>query len=189
MLISHEYQFVFIRNPKTGTKSISKLLSSYGTYEHGHYHEWKVPKEFSKYCIFTVVRHPVTRLISAYKNRIHAWHTLGKTYQEKAKKSPSLFVGEPLNFFDYCRENKSCYWENQYRTIAENNVEIKILKFENLVNEISKLPFLKENNIIDHIGANPIKSKIKIDSLSHKIIKQKYQEDFLKLSYDFYMIF
>ena len=189
MLISHKHKFVFIRNPKTGTKSISKLLSSYETFEHGHYHEWKVPKEFLNYFVFTVVRHPVTRLISAYKNRIYAWHTLGKTFQEKAKNSPSLFVGEPLSFLDYCKENKSSYWENQYKTIAENDVEIKILKFENFLDEIFELPFLQQKNSIEHIGANPIKSKVKIDNFCSEIIKQKYQEDFFKFSYNFNMIF
>lgn len=183
MLVSKKYNFVFIRNPKCGSRSISKILCDYEVEEIGHYHDWMVPEKYKNYFVFSVVRNPYTRLKSAFCDRIKSWNYHGDNYKKNCKIYSSLFTGIPLSFEDYCVEKNSDYWKLQNKTLSQNNCPINILFFENIHNELKNLYFIKKEFNFPHIGKSDDSIKINSTNKSIENIREIYHDDFEKFSY------
>lgn len=189
MLASKKYNFVFIRNPKCCSRSISKILCDYEVEEIGHYHDWIVPEEYKNYFVFSVVRNPYTRLKSAFFDRIKSWNYHDDNYKKNCKNYSSLFTGIPLSFEDYCLEKNSDYWKLQNKTLSQNNCPIKILFFENIQNEIKDLYFIKKEFRLPHIGKSDDSIKINLTNKIVENINSIYYDDFEKFSYKINEVF
>lgn len=70
MLINHEYRFVYLAIPRTGSTSITRTLYNHfeNSIKMGH-HRMDVPDTCIEYYIFTTVRNPYFRALSHYRHR------------------------------------------------------------------------------------------------------------------------
>ena len=69
MIVSNKHRYVYIRIPKTGTKSMSEfLVRHYGGRKarYAPYHSSRVPARYKDHFVFTVVRNPYERIWSKY---------------------------------------------------------------------------------------------------------------------------
>lgn len=144
MIIGPDY--VFISVPKAGTHTMYWILKNHfgGKQQKGAYHQKNVPKAHRKKFLFTMVRNPYARAVSA-------WTSLTKT-DPRYKKAWVKQAGGP----DF---------ESFMRLIAINRPKTrlpgiiapipmhewiggikfdKIIKIENLANDIHTLPFIKD---------------------------------------------
>ncbi len=67
MIVSRALNYVYIAIPRTGSKSMCKwLVENYQGEWLGYHHQWQVPDEFRGFLIFTLVRNPYDREVSAW---------------------------------------------------------------------------------------------------------------------------
>lgn len=206
MIICYDPQFVFLRNPKTASRSITELIKNHWTvWECTSYHGWKIPNECKNFFIFMVVRNPFIRTFSAWRHLcedidrmkrnekisfydfvLHGGFNLTvellKASQEDKKCIAPLFgKSRPFNgsrnffkqssFLNWCKE--------------ENNINnIKIIKYENIKQELSNLPFMPPNFILPEIGKSKENNwRKEYTPEIEKIAREKLKEDFETFGY------
>lgn len=96
MIICPDYGSVFISTPKTGTHSMYKFLKENcgGEQYVGGYHRTKLPFNFRDYHVFTTIRHPLERFVSA-------WNSLLFTPEYRAKFISLVGSDRFEDFVDY----------------------------------------------------------------------------------------
>jgi hypothetical protein len=195
MLICKDIKTVFIAVPKTGTRSIYKILKEKFNTISLNDHLINVPVKYKDYFTFIVKRNPYDRFVSTWwsstnrfvikRNKIK--HLIGndKSINRFCKIFPQLYNTEKLF------KCQSIYYEN-------NKID-KILEFDNLEEEFLKLNFIKDNNIKSIPSINVTYCNKKDDEKprnyrkhwSHyinndikKIILKYYEKDFELLKYN-----
>ena len=186
----HCTQIIYIHIPKTGGLYLCKSI--YGNYGLGHhfypYYQKVFKKRISKYFVFTVVRNPYNRLISAINylnsggiNNIHKdWkekYGLEKDINSFLLKNLEELVSNDEHFFP------------QFKFIEINNAIPETLdyigKYEDFnkvkqkINSIKKI-FFPLNKI------NSSKKYFSVAELSNgsiKLINRLYHEDFINFNY------
>jgi hypothetical protein len=181
MIICEKLGFVFVRNPKTATRSITRAFKSLPILEFGHYHEAIVPEQYQKLKVYCVVRHPFERIVSAYCNRVYGWEIANGEFKERMSKAHSWFVGPALSFRDYIFEEKDTTWGEQYKTTQHPAYPVHYIKYENLKTELRSLFFW--NGDLPLIGENPQKIDIELDQETKREILNLFQTDFDKFNY------
>jgi hypothetical protein len=141
MLICDEYKWIFLRNPKTASRSVSYTLKSiFVTRKYLPFHNWIIPKELSEYFIFTTVRNPYARVISDWK----AW--IKKGLKKHGKSNYSLNFEK---FFEDLNSGKikrkaDFEWRRQVGVI--DKIEgVHILRYESLEKDFNALPFIDQH--------------------------------------------
>lgn len=161
MLVCDEHKFVFLRNPKTASRSITRALSKkFQCRRVGLYHSWKIPKEFLGHFVFATVRDPYTRSVSAWQH----WLRTGKTSPNVAFdwsliESPLWRPDRPDRDFDFERFSKvifntrlsdypqGAHWKLQSEILDQIDTEVHLLKYENLEADLNSLPFIDNINL------------------------------------------
>ena len=184
MIISHEEKFVFIRNPKTASRSITEFLKNkYRVFDCNDYHHWVVPQSCKNYCIFVFVRNPFSRCVSAYNHVTSDRNKIGrrflsfedfvynKYFDIKVKHSKVLNLFSQAQFINMIKQ--------------DSNIEnIKICKYENLRTELYNLNFINVNDIA-HIGMSDAKNSwiTMFDSKLEKHFVESIPQDFENFGY------
>jgi hypothetical protein len=138
MLICNDLKFVFIRNPKTASTSISKLISvNFDVVEHGEYHNNEIPKGLEGFYVFAFVRNPYTRMVSIWNHN--------KAVSEPFKEEFKTFKGY---IEDLYRKDVAPPYLKQAKFIDGVGVKVNCFKFENLNYEYNQLPFVDRNQQI-----------------------------------------
>ena len=189
-----ETKSIFIHIPKCAGISISKMI--YGNLAGGHttleeYLDIFRPHDIQNYFIFTVVRNPWDRIVSAF----HFLKSGGLSDRDRAWTKEN--IAQYRDFSTFCEhwlneENilKYHHFRPQYQYFLDRNKKIRpdfICFFENLDADIQyvceKLKItnnLKKNNTSQH---KPYQSYY--NERSMKIVEDVYKEDIKILGYNF----
>ena len=90
MIVSHEHRIMYLPIGQTGSKSVASWLHQhYGGEKLNRYHDWQIPPQLRDYFIFTVVRNPYEKMLSAY------WFYC----RGRAKRIPEFTLNMPLVAF------------------------------------------------------------------------------------------
>ena len=147
MIISHDEKFVFVRNPKTATRSITDLLkNNVRVFECSDHHYWIIPEHCKNYFIFVFVRNPFTRCVSAYKHIMTDMKKKGHNIFDFEEFISRKHIGVGTNTMPV----KNVFLQTTFINMVkkDSNIQnIKICKYENLSAEIKSMKFLKNINI------------------------------------------
>ena len=162
LLVNHENKWAFVHIPKTAGTSISYVLNQYPTTESLVSHESiRYISHLKDYFIFSFVRNPFTRTVSAY------FHTKRKYNKE-------------MSFEHFLKNtNVNELWmlpQNYFLTTDDDTTKLSFLgKYENLQKDTSLLfSKLQINKKIPHLNKNSIYEK-------HPNLKQ---ENYYKFFYE-----
>lgn len=187
-----EKKFIFIHIPKTAGKSINDIIGLKGAC-HLTYREYQeiIGPEIEKYYIFSITRNPIDRLLSAYSYLDNGGNQSIEDINFKKKWiSPHADIN---SFILKSLPQKEVMQSPFFRPQTEflNDIDekipdsIKLFRFENLPNEINKLPeSIKNGKALPHINASSrSNSKLQLTSKSLKQAQKIYQQDFYNLNY------
>ncbi len=184
LLLNRAQKWAYIHIPKTGGTSLTNILNKIGGTETIAVHDSiRALDNVSKFFIFTIVRNPYTRMVSAYLHRLrknefkYDFQTFLKTYNE--------------NHLDILPQS---YYINAGKT--EDKQVSYIARYENYEDEIKKLlNKLNHNSKIPHLNKNPIYDKhpnlkqekyyntFYTEDWMKNIIKERYESDFKIFNY------
>ena len=133
MLVCDEHKFIFLRNPKTASRSVTRALSeNFNVRQVGVYHDWKIPKELVGYFVFVVVRNPYTRAVSGWKHWYGGgWTDFGEWTQELAK-TPIILGNWHTTIDQAVIVTKGRHWKRQTEILDKFGDDIHIIRYENL---------------------------------------------------------
>jgi hypothetical protein len=201
MPVFEKQKVIFIHIPRTGGTSIfvkntyhqldsqinevqAKLghldikhfrFHSKNSFTHLTFAEYEKYIKTNQYKIFTIVRNPYDRIFSYYKYHIYKL----KINQEiSSLNNEAEKFNKYLNYFLKHKEYLTCKTQTSFLLNKYNAIDssIKIIKYENLNEEIENLPRL--NSSIDFI--------LKKDAYNQEnigIIKKYFLEDFINFNY------
>lgn len=210
MNINHEHKVIWFAPQRCGTKALSHIFTKLGfeyyfnldSYYSGittdyQSHEVKIPEEFSDYSLIISTRNPYDRILSLYTN----FTTVGRnstytrdTHEEYMKKY-ELFVKE-LFYLSVKSSEKPILNNYVLRYSYEINTDYKILRMENLIEDLSKLGFITSSDIWKsgyvhdylisnkHIKRRPVKFNTIYTETAAKIVYQNQQKHFMFGGYD-----
>lgn len=192
MLISEKFKFIFLAPPKTGTRSIYKLLSSNkfeGKLVGDHKHI--VPKKYEGYFTFIVVRNPYFRMLSLYLSCCVEDGDV-KGFHIDMKES-----GFEVNFNSFLRwillnrqrftnlnQSKYLILKSQSAYLINNTVD-NLIYYENLDKGFELLPFISSEDKIPFLNKTKVnKDKLSwFDDESISLINDYCSEEFKLLDY------
>tara|TARA_R110000824_G_scaffold11527_1_gene50270 strand:- start:3597 stop:4118 length:522 start_codon:yes stop_codon:yes gene_type:complete len=172
MHICKKSKFVFLANPKTGTRSIlSHLRSEHDIRGVGRDHSWSIPAKYKKWSSFSVVRNPYTRMASIYWVAFNNHKFRGKTFKY--------------------------YLNHSYRPQGRYRNVDAVVRFENMDEELKSLPFWPKGELPHHNDSGlkeitirgerwkkpPPWEEMLTPEIKH-IIYSQYQNDFELFGYE-----
>jgi hypothetical protein len=199
-LISDKYEFIYVVNPVTGTRSILKKLYESSEYETSFRRVKRGSiKEWDEYMVFTTVRNPFSRLVSAWRKQVLNASTVRKIglicqYEN---------IHPRMEFRDFVREVCSgamdSHWAPQSELLREEGRDIEIdeyIKTENIsegYKEFSKraglpyseLPHSASSKELPQAGRYKKYKKYyeEVSSRSTKQLKRIYRGDITRFGY------
>jgi hypothetical protein len=142
MLVCEKEKWIFVRNPKTASRSLNDFLKNkYECTEYALYHSVDIPEIYKDYKIYYVVRNPFTRAVSAWKHVI--------LDRKIAKNNTPFTFKDFLNRKKFTPKDGDCDFFLQstaYNRIKNYNVIL--LRYENLKKDVynffgkGDLPFI-----------------------------------------------
>jgi len=184
LLLNRAQKWAYIHIPKTGGTSLTTILNKIdGTETIAVHDSIRALNDVSKFFIFTIVRNPYTRMVSAYLHRLrknefkYDFQTFLKTYNEN-----HLDI-LPQSYYINAGKTE----DRQVSYIARyENYEDEIKKLLNKLNHNSKIPHLNKNPIYDkHPNLNQEKyyNTFYTEDWMKHIIKERYESDFKIFNY------
>lgn len=197
--LSRKYKFCYFRVPKAANSTIVQTLQLNMVPERSRtrqeftksaLHGLPHPNEISDLFVFTVVRNPVTRLLSTY---------LHKAASEKFRKRYSLYArGEDrtFSFEDFLHRLKEdllfadIHWAPQIDILPYNIKKYDYIgKFENLDHDLRYInaKIFSKSHEISTIDRHRTASKEMLSQISRRemsIIRDLYERDFVEFEYD-----
>ena len=148
MIISHGLKYVYIGIPRTGSKSMNRWLMDHFQGEwFATHHEWRVPDVARDYLIFTLVRNPYEREMSAY-------HFVPWSATEERPPLPLEKWRAGMRETIPLRDGTSVIPEHEVPEVRMNQAHyVKkagaslVLHFEQLPACLKKLPFVDADNL------------------------------------------
>lgn len=126
MLVHNEKKILFLRNPKTASRYITKEFLKAGFEEIYQHHSVIVTDHMSDFDVYVVVRNPLSRCVSLYEHAVANWDKIGfnSTFEEFLKTK------------DFSPRDGNCNWFYQHFPILNIKNKIHILRFEKLRQEL-----------------------------------------------------
>ena len=185
MIISQKLKYVFLEVPKTGTRSIDKILIKYFYGKETKGHGYILNKRYKNYFKFMVIRNPYSRIVSTWWSTTQRGKDRYNWIKEAKGKSDletilKLFINSKIKHKINHAEKQKCYYD------AGVN---KILRFEYLEKDFNTLPFIKEYIKLPKLNKTYNKRKSYCYYMNDKIIKiinDYYKEDFKIGNYKIY---
>lgn len=153
MIISHQYEYIFIELPRTGTTAIHKeLLEKYGgkeiLYKHATYREFLKNASSSEkdYFVFSCIRNPLDRVVSLflkmkYKQGVYS----DKAFKEKRGIIQKLYFDRRFKYIQKYNANFSDYFKkffiipyDDFSCLDHSQFDY-VIQFENLQNDFSEV--------------------------------------------------
>lgn len=199
MIISHEHKFIFIKTRKTAGSAIEKYLVNYlnpdvdvcsgseydgtpgfGKVKGGHKTaKWiaeRYPNEWKNYYKFSVVRNPWDTMVSFYY-----WYKKGKPSKIGRYDFDFFLQGKPLSYWND--------WKRGMFTINDTIVVDHICKYENLHEELRKIPIPYNDEILTTFAKQGLREVKDYRELYNQETKEKVAVEFddiiNKFSYNF----
>ena len=200
MFICNDNKIVFIAVPKTGTRTMYKILEEkYNGKLQGEHRE-VVPEQYRNYFTFIIKRNPYDRAASIY------WAMCrrnGDKYHYKKHFTKRRLENTFLNFLKELlarRYEKMGVGHVRIQYVFYTNNINKILRFENLQEDFNNLPFVKSKIELPHLNhttrehiptpKKPIGHPIRpsweemVTAEEGKLINKIYEIDFKHLGYE-----
>lgn len=167
LLINKSQKWAFIHIPKTGGTSVNKLLLENSNTEFITSHDSIRIVPDDNYFIFTIVRNPYTRFMSAWLHGIRK----------------GIYSTNFNEFIKNLNENDVWFLPQQYyieQGKTSNRKISFIVKYENLVSDIKKpLEYIGVHNTIPHLNRNPIYDRHPTLN-QEKYYKHLYKDEWMK---------
>lgn len=206
MLVSIEYEFVYVAPPKTGTRTLYSIFESNLNAKRlsSQDHELDIPDEYSGFVSAISCRDPYSRFISSYffslvdtnasdgySNEIER----AKWKRELDKRNLTLDYKGYMTLVDEIVTNNSCRDITDSDTFAltpqsyyikNNNIDY-ILKLENIEETLNELPFSLTFDPLYKKNKQNYKRDEAYSQLPTSVIEQinkLYKEDFDNFGYD-----
>ena len=193
MVISDKHNYLFIAIPKTGTRSIYRLLIDEFDGELKRDHSKSIDAKYLDHYSFTVIRNPYDRLVSVW------WSTCQRG--DDSKRYINKFLKDDISFLNFCKNLENL---NSIKNVPHCNLQSdwlestkfdNVIKFENLNASWLNLPFNKDkkiklgflNSTIKKASNNPTARKDYLNYLSSEIIElinNFYIKDFKNTGYE-----
>jgi len=151
MLICEEHKFVFLRNPKTASRSVAQALKeNFNTFEIEPYHGQNIPEKYLKYYVFFAVRNPYTRMVSAWQHICveRNWSPEEFTF-DKSFKINSVITRHIDWACGADEKTVDSWWSQSY---VADKFKANIISYENIDNDFNNLPFINDKIILPRIG-------------------------------------
>lgn len=210
MNISHEHKTIWFAPQRCGTKALAHIFNKFGfdfyfdldSYRLGdksdyQSHSIDIPEEFSNYDLLISTRNPYDRVLSLYYN----FTSMGRnatytrdTHNEYMQRF-EIFVQE-LFYRKFAKSGKPILNNYILRYTYETNMNFKVLRMENLIEDLSKVGFITSNDlwksgyIHDYLTSNEylIKKPFKFNTIytykSAKIVYDNLHKHFILGNYD-----
>jgi hypothetical protein len=189
MVVSDDIKALAILIPKTGTRSILYYMQQYHNGRLEGNHRVDIPKEYEDYLSFCVVRNPYTRIVSHWYGGSQRDDKNNKKYRFKEVIGDTSFVSYLRYLVDKEQYSSRLKWPFEIRQVDYmGNDYDYILKFENLNQEMYRLPFFKEDHELGNRNTtrevrdnNPIARKKWYDYYTQEaleLVNYYYQKDF-----------
>jgi len=196
--ISDKRKVIFIHLTKTGGTTIQKILMSQPDFYlldddiiHGH-RQWKtmveinpeLEQKFKTYTVFTVVRNPLSRYISAYNDFFH-------TRPKQKYVDANISFGHSLDGREMQKLGFYGFYAHAHIQMIDSLPDLKyinkIIRFENFNRELA--PFLKEIGIVSSeiSRCRVSRKKITVDKVTNdqkRKIKEMFKGDYEVFGYD-----
>ena len=179
MLVCDEHKFVFLRNPKTASRSVSEALSKeFNVRQVGIYHDWQIPEEFVGHFVFTVVRNPYVRAVSGWMHWAGAYKGGKITFDEWTKRLIKPVGKENIIF------PKGRHWKRQTQILDQISSDVHLIYYENLAEGLNSLPFV-DNIVLPYVGVQNYGDwKTYYTPQIEARVYQACEEDFNRLGYE-----
>lgn len=137
-MISHDYKLIFVHVPKCAGRSVCDIFNQRFDHYTARYYEQEYHKFWQQYTRFTIVRHPLDRLVSLYyyvkEHRRHKHEDIGRNIQNFniwLQHNIAAYHGE---FWNNAEGNRgtdgdlgSPFWfTSQYRRIVAHSGNIEL---------------------------------------------------------------
>ena len=198
MLICRNQKVVFIAVPKTGTRSIYRVLQDHYGGKRIQDHLQVVPGQYRSFFTFIVARNPYDRVCSIYWAMCQRAPELDQYNWKNSLRKKGL-ENNLENFLLLVKsgvKQRVDHPIHQYRFHNRNDIN-SILRFESLQNDFNNLPFIKKPvelpriNITVDIKSVPGKIRMPrppwkemINERSIRLINEIYAKDFDLLGYE-----
>ncbi len=208
-IISHRYRFVYIAIPKVATSTFRHILLSKKQTDIGAtvlYMDTptllrQLP-ETNKYCKFSFVRNPWSRVVSCYRNKIQEVRVIGHLSIMSRFKGlrPGMDFEEFVEWLasrEGSDEKADRHWVSQHRILAGANGELAcdyVGKHESLQDDfdhICRILSLPQNPLSMVYGvsrsgfASPTYYREYYTSRTRELVAERYQKDIELFGYDF----
>jgi len=135
MIGSREYEYVFIANQRSGSRSMRRwLLTYYGGETIAKYHGTTVPEAYKKYFRFMGVRNPYERTYSLWCHWLYYTNTVKKGAKIRAARKAARqgFVGIALHYYKHKLSQSDMFNRSGAKYFT---------RLETLNDDIKQLPF------------------------------------------------
>lgn len=210
MNINHEHKVIWFAPQRCGTKALAHIftklgfefyedLNSYYKGEKTDYqsHHVQIPPEFSDYELIISTRNPYDRILSLYGNftTLGSYVTYTKELHNNFMQKFEIFVGEL--FYKTNKNNNKPILNNyilRYSYLVDK--PYKILRMENLVEDLSKIKFVKNSDLWksgyihdyisfnEHITKRPYTFNTIYTTKAAKMVYENQHKHFLLGGYD-----
>lgn len=157
MIVSKKYNFVFTAIPKTGTRTICRvLMDNYDAHSVGNEHGQIMPVGCKDMYSFVVTRNPYDRAISMWWSTCVREQTgQGKDFKKYANSSTlEGLLKWMITLPESSKNTGSGMLLTTQSAYFKNNKYDKILSFENLQDDFNTLPFLKNSIILPRLNSS-----------------------------------